>query len=165
MKKATTVLSLVLVSILLMSNVLSAQSGNKNGMNKNRSKQYYQQRAQFQNIPNITDSQKEKLKTLKTKMMKDALPLKNKLEEQKAHLNSLSTAETADMKSINKQIELIGSSKTEMMKLRANFRQEVRKVLTDEQRVYFDSHRRGMNNKGHHRGHHNNMNCSQMRPM
>ena len=37
-------------------------------------------------------------------------------------------------------IEDIGKIKTEMMKLREQHRQDIRKLLTDEQRVFFDAH-------------------------
>jgi len=156
MKKATALLSIMMVTMLLFSTSLSAQKGNMNGMKNNKSKSTYCQQNQFQRIPDITDSQKDQLKTLRTKMMKESLPIKNKLMEQKAHLNTLSSAENSDMKAINKQIELIGSSKTEMMKVKASFKQEVRKVLTDEQRVYFDTHKGHMKHKGNY---HKGMNC------
>jgi Spy/CpxP family protein refolding chaperone len=142
-----------MVTMFIFSTSLSAQKGNMNGMKNNKSKYTYHQQNQFQRIPDITDSQKDQLKTLRTKMMKESLPIKNKLMEQKAHLNTLSTAENPDMKSINKQIELIGKSKTEMMKVKSNFRQEVRKILTEEQRVFFDTH------KGHMKHKMKGMNC------
>jgi len=156
MKKVTAFLSIMIVSMFVLSTALSAQKGNMNGMKNNKSKSTYYQQNQFQRIPDITDSQKDQLKTLRTKMMKESLPIKNKLMEQKAHLNTLSSAENADMKAINKQIELIGNTKTEMMKVTANFRQEVRKVLTDEQRVFFDTHKGHMKHKGNYQ---KGMNC------
>ncbi len=168
MKKVTTVLSMIVVSMLLMSSALYAQNGNMKGMNKQKNmssyhgqnySQNYQQNS-FQNIPDITDTQKEQLKTIRTKMMKESLPLKNQLMEQKTHLNTISTIENPDIKAINKQIDLIGKTKTEMMKKRASFRQDVRKVLTDDQRVFFDTHSGQMKGKGHHKGNRQRMNCS-----
>ncbi|RLD40483.1 MAG: hypothetical protein DRI86_15180 [Bacteroidetes bacterium] len=154
MKKATAILSMIVISVLLISSPLSAQKGNMNGMKGNKNMMYSNyQKNSFQNIPNITDEQKTQLKTKRTAMMKEALPLRNSLKEKMARLNTLSSATEPNMKAINKQIESIGEDKVAIMKIRANFRQEVRKVLTEDQRVYFDMHSGMMQkNKGHHHG-------------
>jgi len=153
MKKVTAILSMIVVSVLLISGSLSAQKGNMNGMKGNKNMMYSNyQKCSFQNIPNISDEQKAQLKIKRTAMMKEVLPLRNSLKEKMAHLNTLSSADEVDMKAINKQIESISKDKAAMMKIRAKFRQEVRKVLTDDQRVYFDMHNNNMMKKGHHQG-------------
>jgi len=153
MKKVTAILSMIIVSVLLISGSLSAQKGNMNGMKGNKNMMYSNyQKNSFQNIPNITDEQKTQLKTKRTAMMKEVLPLRNSLKEKMAHLNTLSSATEVNMKAINKQIESIGKDKVAIMKIRAKFRQEVRKVLTDDQRIYFDMHNNMMKNKGYHHG-------------
>ena len=91
-------------------------------------------------LPDLTEKQKEQVKQLRTKHMKAMLPLKNQLMEKKARLHTLSTGEKVDMKEINDMIEEIGAIKTKIMKEQAAHRQEVRKLLTAEQRLMFDTH-------------------------
>lgn len=122
-----------------------AQKGNmpqKNNMEK----------GMFMKIPDLTDAQQEKIKTLRTAHMKEMLPLKNDLREKQAHLQTLQTSDKQDMNAINKQIDDIYVVKTQMTKKHAALRQEVRKILTDDQRVWFDNnagnmHKKGMNKK------------------
>lgn len=91
-------------------------------------------------LPDLTEKQKEQIKQLRTEHMKAMLPLKNQLMEKKARLHTLSTGEKVDMKAINDMIEEIGAIKTKIMKEQAAHRQEVRKLLTTEQRLMFDTH-------------------------
>jgi len=101
-------------------------------------------------IPDMTEKQKEQIKELRIEHLKAMLPLKNQLMEKKARLNTLSTSENANMKEINNMIEEIGAIKTRMMKERAAHRQEVRTLLTAEQRLMFDMH--PMPHKSHPHG-------------
>ena len=90
-------------------------------------------------IPDLTEEQKEQIQNLRTEHMKTVLPLKNQLAEMQARLQTLSTAENADMSQIDRTIEEMGELRTLMMKEGAAHRQTIRKLLTDEQRVAFDS--------------------------
>ncbi len=101
----------------------------------------------FMNIPDLTDAQKEKIKEMKTAHMKDMQPLKNDLREKNAHLQTLQTAENPNMEAINKQIDDIYVVKTQMAKKHASFRQKIRNILTDDQRVWFDNHAENMHKK------------------
>ena len=91
-------------------------------------------------IPDMTEQQKEQMEELRTEHLKVMLPLKNQLTEKHARLNTLSTVENVDMKKINKTIDEIGEIKTKMMKEHASHRQEIRKLLTEDQRLVFDMH-------------------------
>jgi len=106
-----------------------------NNMQQNKKAQ-----GMFMNIPDLTDAQQTKLKEMRTAHMKEMMPLKNELKEKQAHLQTLQTADKPDMNAINKEIDEIGVIKTNMAKKHAAFRQEVRKILTDDQRVFFDMH-------------------------
>ncbi|OFX44174.1 MAG: hypothetical protein A2046_08105 [Bacteroidetes bacterium GWA2_30_7] len=117
------------------------------------------EKGMLKNIPNLTEEQTKKIESLKTPHLKQMLPIKNQLGEKKAQLNTLSTAEKADMVAINKKIDEIGDLKTQMMKNREAHKQEIRKILTEEQRLIFDMHndkkedKRPMaNGKGMNRG-------------
>lgn len=90
-------------------------------------------------IPDLTDSQKDKMETLRLDHMKAMQPMHNEIGEKEARLRTLQTADKVNMSEINALIEDIGRMRTEMMKLRAAHHQEVRSLLTDEQRVFFDA--------------------------
>jgi len=61
-----------------------------------------------------------------------------------AHQKTLMTAEKPDLDAINKNIEKMGSLKTEMAKIQAKSRLDMRAQLTEEQRLKFDLHRENM---------------------
>jgi Spy/CpxP family protein refolding chaperone len=90
------------------------------------------------NIPDLTEAQQKKIDELKLVHQKNMLQYKNELAEKDAHLQTLRTADKADMNAINKTIDEIGAIKVQMMKEKENHRQQVRAQLTDEQKVQFD---------------------------
>ncbi len=91
-------------------------------------------------IPDLSEKQMEQMKEMRVEHMKSMQPLHNQMAEKKARLRTLTTAEKVNMAEVNKMIDEIGSMQTKMMKLREQHRQEVRKMLTEEQRLFFDSH-------------------------
>lgn len=93
----------------------------------------------FLRIPDLTDSQKAKIKALNIKYGKLDLPLKNQLGEKMAHLRTVSTADKVSLNEIYSIIDDIGALKIKIMKNRAALTQKVRALLTDEQRLMMDS--------------------------
>jgi Spy/CpxP family protein refolding chaperone len=91
-------------------------------------------------IPDLTDKQQEKMKDLQVEHMKMVQPIMNEIGELKAKLHTLETVKAPNMVEINKLIDDIGQQHTKIMKLKAAHMQEIRKLLTDEQRVFFDDH-------------------------
>jgi len=98
-------------------------------------------------IPDLSEDQKSQIKNLRMQMTKETTPIKAQIREKKAHLNTLSIAEKPDMKAINKTIDEIGALQVKIMKAHAKMRQDIRALLTDEQKVVFDS--KAGNMKGH----------------
>ncbi len=137
---------IIMVATILMSfsYQLNAQkSGRGQGQRWNQQNNTKQK----SNIPNLTEDQQKKIKVLKTAHLKEMMKFKNLLAENNAHLNTLRTADKADMSAINKTIDKMSANKAEMMKKREAHLQSVRQVLTDEQRILFDS-RKGNAFKG-----------------
>lgn len=100
------------------------------------------------NIPDLTDEQKAQLEELKIEHMKIVQPLHNQLAEKQAQLHTLSTTAEVNMSKINSLIEDIGELRTDIMKEKEKHHQAVRKILTEKQRLLFDSQpgfRHGMN--------------------
>lgn len=105
----------------------------------------------FKEKMGLTDEQASKIKEIRLSAKKEILPLKNELGEKKARLKTLSTADKVNMSEINGVIDDITSLKGRMMKIKMKKHQDVRALLTDEQRVMYDTHK--MNRKGHkHKG-------------
>lgn len=102
-------------------------------------------------IPDLTEEQEAKLDALRVPHQKEMLALRNQIQEKQAHLQTLRTADKADMAAINKTIDEIGAIKVEKMKKAEAHKQEVRKILTEEQRIAFDMHSR-KGGKGHGMG-------------
>ena len=91
-------------------------------------------------IPDLTDSQKEQMKSMHLDHMKAIQPLENEIGEKQARLHTLQTADKPNMAEINALIEDIGNTRIEIMKKKAAHHQKIRSLLTDEQRVFFDTH-------------------------
>ncbi len=91
-------------------------------------------------IPDLTEEQEEKMKSFHLEFGQNVLPVKNEIKEKEANLVSLKTAKNVDMAAINSQIEAIGMLKVQLEKKHAELEQEIRKILNDEQRLFFDMH-------------------------
>jgi Spy/CpxP family protein refolding chaperone len=101
-------------------------------------------------IPGLTEEQKEQMRELRVEHMKEVRQLRNQIGEQRARLRTLSTSDKVNMGEINRVIEDFGKMRTQMMKARAQHRQDVRELLTDEQRVIFDAHQPTQHDGPHH---------------
>ncbi|MCL3780301.1 periplasmic heavy metal sensor [Prolixibacteraceae bacterium JC049] len=87
---------------------------------------------------NLSDEQKESMKAIRLEAYKESKPLRDQLRELKAKQQTLTTAEKADMKSIDKNIDAMSKVQNKLAKLRARNHQKIRSLLTEEQRIKFD---------------------------
>ena len=117
-------------------NVANAQQGQRNGYRQGSA---YEHGFGVERGLNLTEDQQVQMKSLHLKLQQEMLPIRIKLGENKARFRTLSTAENADMKSINKLIDANSQLDASMLKLQAANQQAVRKLLTEEQRIIFDS--------------------------
>jgi len=106
-------------------------------------------RGEHMMVPGLSEQQLEQMKSMRTEHMKEMQSLRNQMAEKKARLRTLSTADKVNMNDINKVIDEIGAMRTQMMKMKEQHRQNIRKMLTDDQRIYFDSHQ-PMHHEGPH---------------
>ena len=95
-------------------------------------------------LKNFLKNKGNKIKDLHFQLARASEPLKNRLVELKAHQRTLTTADNADMKAIEANIDEITKVENQLMKLKANNRQQIRAILTPEQRLAFDQHPHGM---------------------
>ncbi len=150
--KSRHIILLIAVSIILSSSAFAQQRGMQPGEMGKPGTHDKEHAEHMPMIPDLTEKQKEQIKQVRTEHLKAMLPLKNQLMEKRARLHTVSTSENVNMKEINDIIEEIGAIKTQMMKERAAHRQEVRSLLTEEQRVIFDAHKPGLHDGEHHGG-------------
>jgi len=140
----TKIVSLIIVAGLFISTAVFAQPthfGNKGDQNSERKammkNRMAQQKGEKQTF--LTLEQKETIKNLRIESVKKVKPLKNELREMMAHQQTLTTADEADLKAINKNIDKMSETKAEIAKIMAGQKQQVRALLTDEQLLRFDS--------------------------
>lgn len=112
----------------------SMKAGRMQGMH-----QMWKDHARRQLLPGLTEDQKKQIKDIMLKTREAVLPLTNQLREKEAHLQTLQTAGQVDMKAVDQTIDEMGALRIQIAKKRAASRQDIRKLLTDEQRVVFDS--------------------------
>ena len=161
-------ISLMILAFVMVTSMAVAQQGNGKGNGNGNGNGMMNKQGQdrsvrmLNRIPDITDAQKSQITKLYTESMKEMLPLRNELNEIKAHKRTLCTASETNINKINKQIDKQTSVKNKMMKLRAKTHQDIRNILTEDQRVFFDTHKR-MGRKGHGNNKGNgNRRCGQM---
>lgn len=170
-KKAITLAMLLSIAIISV-----AQQGNGNRANNGQGNNAYRGQGNNSNTDvtyqkgdrmaahlDLTEEQQTQIKDLRIEQKKAMLPLNNQMNEMKAKLQTLSTTNNADIKTINAQIDKMGELRTQMMKNKAAHRQAIRMLLTDDQRILFDSQQgqrgkgkghgqKGCNNRGQGKG-------------
>lgn len=89
---------------------------------------------------NLTDDQEKKLDELRTPHMKTMQDFRADMNIKEAEYEKLMKADKPDMKAINAKIDEISKLHGDMMKERSKHQQDVRALLTDDQKVMFDAH-------------------------
>ena len=98
-------------------------------------------------IAGLNEEQKKKMKEIHLRTEKDLMPLQNQVAEKRAHLKTLSTSDKPNMEEVNKTIDEMMVLKGSILKKEAASRQEIRSMLTDEQRIRFDKKKPGRGSK------------------
>jgi Spy/CpxP family protein refolding chaperone len=123
---------LIALLFLNMANTMAQKTDSVKSSHRGRMASMY-------GIPNLTEDQEKKLRELRTPHAKEVLPLKNQLSEKRAHLKTLQTVEKADLNAINATIDDMAQLQSQLMKKNAAHTQAIRKLLTDDQRIAFDT--------------------------
>lgn len=90
-------------------------------------------------IPDLTEDQEAQILKLRNKHLRNAELKRAEIGEKQARLNSLRLAENQDVKAIDKTIDEMSSLQASLMKAREAHRREVRDLLSDDQKVWFDA--------------------------
>lgn len=136
----TRILIVLMMAALFVSSVTMAQNPEQKNrrIDQNDMMKRQEMRQDFGRDLALTDEQKEAMKKIRLETAKEVKPLKNELRELQAHQQTLATADNADMKAIYKNIDKMAEVKTKMEKIRAKQRQDIRSLLTEEQRLKMD---------------------------
>jgi Spy/CpxP family protein refolding chaperone len=135
---------------LLVSGSTFAQMQKKGmGMRKNAPDMHQQC---MNMIPDLTEEQESKIEDLRLSHMKEMMQSRNQLNEKRAERRSLQTQDNPDMEAIYSVIEEMGKIRTGMNKDRAKHHQEIRSLLNEEQKIFFDNHMMMKRGRMHHNG-------------
>ena len=128
-------LLVLVIAITTMAPVSTFAQGKAKGGNKevNEKKQ-----AKLQDL-GVTQDQQDKIKNIKLDCEKAIQPLRSELKERNAKLQTAQTAARPDMTAIYKMIDDMVAIKANVEKKEAAMHQDVRKLLTDDQRVAYDT--------------------------
>jgi len=121
----------------------------RRGMYRKGDRGTYQGKGNFRNhnkgchanakcVMNLTEKQQEAFKNLRLEKLKTVNPLKNKLNELRAKKHSLMSAEKINSKEVNKIIDSMSNIKEKIAKANIKQKIEMRKLLTEEQKMMFD---------------------------
>ncbi|MFO8086860.1 MAG: Spy/CpxP family protein refolding chaperone [Bacteroidales bacterium] len=137
--------TLFLVGILSTGYAQRNQGKNMN-MNQDRTPGMYMT---CNNIPDLTEDQQDKIQALRTKHLKAQTENRNVYREKMAQIRTLTSGNNTDMAKAEALADEASAIKSKMLKSSLNHRNDIRSLLTEDQRVYFDarSSRIGMHNK------------------
>ncbi len=90
-------------------------------------------------IDNLSAEKEAKIKQIRTAHLESRLKQRSQMDELRARRRSLMLEKSPDMNTVNAVIDQMTALRGEMAKSAIQHRQEIRNLLTDEQRVVFDS--------------------------
>lgn len=156
-----TVLTVFVLSLFLVSESVVAQTNSsqrKDSTRYNSRGIAWQQgnrmnadriRADFRGnaIPNLTEEQRGQIKALKTDERKELLAVNNRIREQNARLRTLTTANKYDTKAVDKAVDELSKLEKTKLSTSLKYKQQIRELLTDEQRLAFDTRSQRMTSR------------------
>ena len=99
-------------------------------------------------IENLSEEQQEALKAIHLKRTESSLIHRNEMDALRAEKRAHMLKAEPDMAEVNKLIDEMSAKRAEWMKQGASQRQEIRRQLTEEQRIQYDS--RSMRRQGNY---------------
>lgn len=90
-------------------------------------------------IPDLTEEQESQINALHTEQLKERTQHRAQMDELRAKKRPLMLEDSPDMAEVENIIDKKAELRGEHMKSKANHRQNVREILTEEQRIYYDS--------------------------
>jgi len=142
--KTKTLLTQIFIAVLFLSTIqVQAQRRNFDGP-KNSNTEY---RGQDCRIPDLSDEQEAQITELRNAHYAEVKTLRADLAILRAEKRKLMIADNPNSKAIDAKIDAMSEIQTQMQKKRVAHHLAVRNLLTDNQKVYFDTHRYSHNGK------------------
>ncbi len=91
-------------------------------------------------LPDLTEDQQVTIEKLRSEHMNSMVVLRADEDVLRAELNRLEVGGKYDQKAVDSKIDELYDLKAKMAKAKAKHQQDVRNVLTDEQKAVFDAH-------------------------
>jgi len=145
-KVATTVGIIALVAALAMPVYAHGRGGNKArgaGFGPEG-----RQPACVQTMPDLTAEQSAKLTELRTQRDQEAAPIRNEMIAKRAELRNLWLQANPDVNAIKAKQQEINDLRNKLQAIMTEYRIEVAKILTPEQRAQLQSARLGWDHRG-----------------
>ena len=140
-------LTLTLVALFAI-NAVQAQRpdrGQRNMQPRDRINRHELMAERFNNF--FTEEQQEQVKSIRLETAKQVQPLRNELRELQAHQQTLSTSDKPDMKAIYQNIDEMTEVQGNIRKIMAKQQQDIRSLLTEEQKLKFDAMKNQMTDR------------------
>jgi Spy/CpxP family protein refolding chaperone len=93
-------------------------------------------------IPDLTEEQSGQITTLRTAHLKEMQSFRDQIDMNRIEYRAMMRADDANMADISANIEERSALRSSMEKAQASHIQEIRSLLNEEQKVWFDSSRR-----------------------
>jgi Spy/CpxP family protein refolding chaperone len=90
-------------------------------------------------LPDLTDEQQENIKKADLKQLEAMTPLRNQMLEKKIRLTTILTTSPVDIKSADQVADEISKVAAAILKTQIRHDQEIRNLLTPDQKIIFDS--------------------------
>lgn len=124
---------LTVMGLLAATTIANAQRGNRN---VNQAPMAFQNQCM---IPNLTDDQQQKIDELRTAHWNEVKEMRADLGILRAELRKLQMANNADVNAMNAKVDKMGALKIKMQKTQIKHLTDVKSLLTDEQKAWFDT--------------------------
>ena len=90
-------------------------------------------------IPDLTEEQESRIIELRTAYLLELNEVQNQLAEKQVQFNILNDAEESDMEAISKYLDEMSKLRNQLILQGITFNKDIRDLLNDEQKVFFDS--------------------------
>ncbi len=137
------ILTLALITLIASSAVWAQKPGERQQNQDQRDRMKRPEMMAERMNDFFTEEQMEQVKAIRLETSKEIKPLRNQLNELQARQQTLSTADKPDMNAIYKNIDEISEVQAWIQKKMAKQQQDIRSLLSDEQKLKFDA-RKGM---------------------
>jgi Spy/CpxP family protein refolding chaperone len=150
MKRINKITAILVSALFLLASGSTFAQMQKKGMGMRKNAPGMHQQC-MNMIPDLTEEQESKIEDLRLSHMKEMMQQRNQLDEKRAELRTLQTQDNPEMEAIYSVIEEMGKIRTDMHKGRAKHHQEIRSLLNEEQKIFFDKHMMMKKGRMHHK--------------